>query len=111
VKALTQEERKEWIRQLSNSVDDLNAYLTIKPEPKDAEEIRWRLTVQELALAALTAEPVAVPEGWKLVPVEPTMGQLIAGRKAINGTGKMSHLMQQRLSYIYRAMLATAPTP
>lgn len=50
-----------------------------------------------------------IPEGWKLVPIEPTMQQEFAGYKTLNDTGKMSRLMKTRVANIYRAMLAAAP--
>lgn len=50
-----------------------------------------------------------VPDGWVMVPVEPTMSQEIAGYRTLTDTGKMSRLMKTRLSNIYRAMLAAAP--
>ena len=62
--------------------------------------------------AMLKAGPVTaatVPDGWKLVPVEPTMPQELAGHKTLTDTGKMSRLMKTRISNIYRAMLAAAP--
>lgn len=50
-----------------------------------------------------------IPEGWKLVPIEPTMQQEFAGYKTLTDTGKMSRLMKTRIANIYRAMLAAAP--
>lgn len=64
---MNDQERQDLLRQLSNSISDLTAYVNMKPEPKDAEDYRWTIKVQEIALAALTAEPVKVPD-------EPTGG-------------------------------------
>ncbi|VAK67514.1 DUF3850 domain-containing protein [Enterobacter hormaechei] len=50
-----------------------------------------------------------VPDGWVMVPVEPTMSQEFAGYRTLTDTGKMSRLMKTRLSNIYRAMIAAAP--
>ena len=50
-----------------------------------------------------------IPDGWVMVPVEPTMSQEFAGYRTLTDTGKMSRLMKTRLSNIYRAMIATAP--
>lgn len=50
-----------------------------------------------------------VPDGWVIVPVEPTMSQEFAGYRTLTDTGKMSRLMKTRLSNIYRAMVAAAP--
>ncbi|MCL8080623.1 hypothetical protein [Enterobacter hormaechei] len=49
-----------------------------------------------------------IPDGWVLVPVEPTMSQEFAGYRTLTDTGKMSRLMKTRLSNIYRAMIAAA---
>lgn len=50
-----------------------------------------------------------IPDGYVMVPIEPTMSQELAGYKTLNDTGRMSRLMKTRLSNIYRAMLAAAP--
>lgn len=50
-----------------------------------------------------------IPDGWVLVPIEPTMSQEFAGYRTLTDTGKMSRLMKTRLSNIYRAMIAAAP--
>ncbi|MCK7109454.1 hypothetical protein [Enterobacter kobei] len=50
-----------------------------------------------------------IPDGWKVVPVEPTMSQEFAGYRTLTDTGKMSRLMKTRLSNIYRAMIVAAP--
>ncbi|MBL5919793.1 ead/Ea22-like family protein [Lelliottia amnigena] len=42
--------------------------------------------------------------------LKPTMSQLIAGKRQITTTGKMSRLMLQRLADIYRAMIGAAAT-
>ena len=47
-----------------------------------------------------------VPEGWKLVPVEPTEAMLHAGNSAIENWG-----VDANGSSTYRAMLAAAPQP
>ena len=51
-------------------------------------------------LAAYRASPASVPEGWKIVPVEPTEEML---KKSLDLTG--------RAWQIYRWMVAAAPTP
>ena len=53
----------------------------------------------ERELALLKASPASVPEGWKIVPVEPTGEMVDAGLRSW-GT-----------SHKFRAMLAAAPTP
>lgn len=49
----------------------------------------------------------AVPEGWKLVPVEPTPQMEMAAR---NHHSLTTHYEDHRIS-IWRAMLDAAPTP
>ncbi|WP_275553686.1 hypothetical protein [Mixta sp. Marseille-Q2659] len=51
---MNNQERQALIRQLRDSISDLTAYVNMKPEPKDAEDYRWTIKVQEIALAALT---------------------------------------------------------
>jgi hypothetical protein len=58
-----------------------------------------------LKAATLLPEPAAVPDGWKLVPVEPSSEMLRCGDDAyfcINPT---------TTKLIYKTMLAAAPTP
>lgn len=54
--------------------------------------------------APLYAAPQPVPEGWKLVPVEPDKAMVGAGIEARNKPGSGASV-----SVIYRAMLAAAP--
>ena len=61
--------------------------------------------VKQLAqsvLAVLTSEPVA-PDGWRLVPVEPTRQMMSQGHFAMGGTDR------GKFRRIYQAMLAAAP--
>ena len=53
----------------------------------------------EAELAALRASPAIAPEGWKIVPVEPTGEMVDAGIRSLGTADK------------FRAMLAAAPTP
>lgn len=50
---------------------------------------------------ALAAEPVAAPEGWRLVPVEPTDEMLHASYREASVYSPSA----------YRAMIAAAPKP
>lgn len=79
---------------------NVNMMLAYKSGHRDA-----RHAAAELAAAyeadAQQAAPVAVPDGWKLVPVEPTQEMATAYRY---GT-----LLQNRNAW--RAMLSAAPTP
>lgn len=64
--------------------------------------------------AALLSEKTAIPEGWKLVPVEPTIEMENGGDKAdrdysnnrFHGLGHMG-----RVYFVYHHMLAAAPSP
>ncbi|HBN7049659.1 TPA: hypothetical protein L3360_001243 [Escherichia coli] len=47
-------------------------------------------------------------EGMVFVPVEPTLDQLVAGKRRLTSTGRMSRLMSQRLAEVYRAMVGVA---
>lgn len=62
------------------------------------------------ARAALTGteqEAGAVPDGWKLVPIEATLKQQIIGDEAYNDfVCRVAEVTQ-----VYRAMVAAAPTP
>lgn len=51
---------------------------------------------------------VAELEARTLVPVEPTLDQLVAGKRRLTSTGRMSRLMSQRLAEVYRAMVNAA---
>ncbi|WP_288080329.1 hypothetical protein [Pseudomonas sp.] len=55
--------------------------------------------------AALAQQPAAaVPDGWKLVPVEPTIDMEDAGRKAASGFMRLGEAGR-----VFRAMLAASP--
>ena len=54
--------------------------------------------------AGKMVQPVAVPQGWKLAPMEPTVGMCIAGDEARANVDDLT-----RTPAIYRAMLAAAP--
>lgn len=58
-------------------------------------------------------EPVALPEGWKLVPVEPTDAMIDAGDEINEAGAAWSGYAEIPASAEkhYRAMLAAAPTP
>ena len=51
---------------------------------------------------------IAELEVRTLVPVEPTLDQLVAGKRRLTSTGRMSRLMSQRLAEVYRAMVNAA---
>lgn len=62
----------------------------------------------------LTAQTPAVPEGWKLVPVEPTLEMLDSADDAIRDfprpVSRYETPLAPKIAY-YKAMLAAAPTP
>ena len=64
--------------------------------------------------AALRAHPQPVPEGWKLVPVEPTEEMQQAWHRGIwsnpsNPDENLATSVQTMFAHAYRAMLAAAP--
>ncbi|HGT0848546.1 TPA: hypothetical protein ACMUVD_002934 [Enterobacter kobei] len=63
----------------------------------------------QLSIALEAAEKrIAELEARTLVPVEPTLDQLVAGKRRLTSTGRMSRLMSQRLAEVYRAMVSAA---
>lgn len=58
-------------------------------------------------LATIPPEPVAVPDGWKLVPKEPTREMLDAAHTNFRRDVEIDPLLKTS----YRAMLAAAPHP
>lgn len=66
----------------------------------------------EYIRADLAAQPVAVPEGWKLVPVEPTLEMIAALGWYGDEILAMGHaLISSEVAISYKAMLASAPKP
>lgn len=65
------------------------------------------LQAEPVTTANKLGNPPVIPDGYVMVPIEPTMSQELAGYKTLNDTGRMSRLMKTRLSNIYRAMLAS----
>ena len=55
----------------------------------------------KIALSATAAQP---PAGWRMVPVEPTIGMCIAGDEA-----RITVNDSTRTPAVYRAMIAAAP--
>jgi hypothetical protein len=68
---------------------------------KDA--FQWVMNAAHHLVDASAPQPV--PEGWKLVPVEPTRQMMSQGHFAMAGTDR------GKFRRIYQAMLAAAPTP
>ena len=72
-----------------------------------------RCSTPETVLALLdeleaAEKRIAELEARTLVPVEPTLDQLVAGKRRLTSTGRMSRLMSQRLAEVYRAMVSAA---
>lgn len=62
------------------------------------------------ALQAAIANPAQVPDGWKLVPVEPTGGQIMYGIHCLEKNDDLPDIGYGPKSVaIYRAMLSAAP--
>ena len=80
-------------------------YLGDTSEHEGCDYLAWTTGEQryidrlEAELAALRASPASAPEGWKIVPVEPTGEMVDAGIRSLGTADK------------FRAMLAAAPTP
>lgn len=67
----------------------------------------------DAVLAALQSQTApAVPEGWKLVPIEPTKQQIYAAEFPIDDIVSCRQSSQHAIAEAaYRAMLAAAPQP
>ena len=64
------------------------------------------------AIAAEEAQKVAVPQGWKLVPIEPTLEMLNAVDEYVGGSCyscSKREASDDDCERVYKAMLATAP--
>jgi len=77
-----------------------------------------------MASTSAPRTPVAVPEGWQLVPIEPSDAMLDAAARAgmqhlldcIHDPAKIKEMGSERMVRLthgsrYRSMLAAAPTP
>ena len=60
---------------------------------------------------ALTAMKQAVPEGWQLVPVEPTYEMMFAGSSVPTAIGEHDSIEYPDIFNIYKAMLAAVSPP
>lgn len=107
-------------------------YLGNTSEHEGCDYLAWTTGEQlyidqlEAELAALRASPASAPEGWKLVPVEPTEEMLFKGHMEIDfdrnaqNTLELEHPSQTDdggtsirtdMTDAWGAMLASAPTP
>lgn len=74
------------------------------------EHATQRQTAFARAIEAALQTP-AVPEGWKLVPVEPTDEMVAAVMNGAAYNGSMANLMLRGIARNWSAMLAAAPVP
>ena len=95
----------ELLRAVEADKDDHDGY--------DARDVRNWVNVRDRMRAMLAAAPEApaqadrqrVPDGWKLVPVEP--GEWVFADKVLGHDSHPNH--KERMRRLYRAMLAAAP--
>ena len=102
------EESEEVMLQILRSLAVDQEFLDVKAgiPARDAEIAALRKEIETLK-ATMGAEPVAVPKGWKLVPIEPTDAMLLAGYSDVHDTEIWWSLM---LNAAPAAPVAT-PTP
>lgn len=62
---------------------------------------QYMVDLLELALAALTVDPVKVPDGWRLVPIEPTE-EMLTTCYSVTGVYSKS---------AYQVMIGASPKP
>ena len=98
----------------------VTVYKNISLEKDDDGEYRYSLAdvgwkywqASRKALEAEQAQQVAVPAGYALVPIEPTLGMIAAGRDhpcVVDDYTEKSVVDDYRA--VYQAMLAAAPQP
>ena len=74
------EQKQALSTQISDAINDLKSYAAESfSNEQDFTDVMWRLKVYQIALDTLTAQDELVPDGWKLVPVEPTEEMIIDG--------------------------------
>jgi hypothetical protein len=108
---LTPELRDRYFSILANGTADVHE------EPTYAQQynqMQWRMKAAEAETASMRSElealRSAVPAGWRLVPVEPTLEMLQAGRDTpLAGDDAVD--APEDYKAVYRAMLAAAPQP
>lgn len=101
------EELESHVRVMAGLLRDARKYVTALGKPDD-EVSAVQMTVSRIdALLAGHVPAPAVPEGWQLVPVDPTpeMTSNAVAKAAIK------YRCQDVYRRVYRAMLAAAPSP
>lgn len=97
---------KEAITALRTAIEQMEAAEPVGLFPvKNNKYIRSISTDPDVHFIPLYAHPApAVPEGWQLVPVEPTREMKDAGDELLTDTVECSH-------NVWNAMIAAAPKP
>lgn len=103
----------EMIERAARAIHDLMGPYLGTPEQiaKHGDRVAARQleTAEKYATVALTAA-LSCPDGFRLVPVEPTTGMISAGESAASvGIGKCND--DESLPRVWRAMLAASPAP
>ena len=98
---MTERERFEsWARQRWTHPEDFDARIKAPSKYNNYEvQAAWDAWQERAAQPA-----PSIPEGWKLVPIEPTLSMCIQGDNARENIDDGT-----RTPAIYRAMLAAAP--
>lgn len=111
------EELEAQVRVMAELLQKARKYVTALGKPDD-EVSAVQMTVSRIdALLAGQVPAPAVPEGWQLVPVEPTQEMILAGvaaqaeklkRYALGGS---LHPIDHGMPDAYSDMIAAAPSP
>ncbi|MEH4987349.1 hypothetical protein PO461_07890 [Enterobacter asburiae] len=86
-------------------VDNLRHVIKTVSENYSLLHAKWEASENR---AEAAEKRIAELEARTLVTVEPTLDQLVAGKRRLTSTGRMSRLMSQRLAEVYRAMVNAA---
>ena len=102
------EELEAQVMAMAELLRDARKYVTALGKPDD-EVSTVQMTVSRIdELLAGQAPAPSVPEGWQLVPVEPTQEMVECGLMAAVYEGDSASCI---LASAYRAMLSAAPSP
>jgi len=99
---MTTEEKAALVEYAKKKIESLRFCLKQTAFESVRGHLEPELMMAEIALDALTTDPVAAPKGWKLVPVEPTQEMVDAHMNGVASGGFQCG---------YRAMIAASPTP
>lgn len=102
IEAMVRQEPVAWARKLGLDVPSFGCVTDLKYRPSNIPESSY---IPLYALPGAQTQPTpSIPEGWKLVPIEPTLSMCIQGDNARENIDDGT-----RTPAIYRAMLAAAP--